>query len=119
MLLHATAALPQGGARDFVLRAAWALSEGAHACTLRPVLSDAAPEVAGVHRSAVAADVYVLANPQEAGGTVLHAVLDAGDSTPLMSDGVGAKHLLEWTRRVVEGAALLQRESVGGGGGAS
>ena len=126
-LLHAGVALPGGGGRDFALRSVWALSEGAHACSMRPASSAAVPEVAGVQRGAVAADIWVLANPEEPGGAVLHAVLEPADNAPLMADGDGgggggggggAKQMLEWTRRVQEAAIMLQRDSTAAGAAA-
>ena len=110
-LVHAELGPPWS--RDFVLRAVWAFSEGAHACSIRPAASEVAPELAGRQRSAVSADVWVLANPEEPGNAVLHAVVDPGDSAPLVSEGAGAKQLLEWTRRVQEAAIVLQRDSIG------
>ena len=119
-LIHAAVALPGaaaggGGGRDFVLRSVWALSEGAYACSMRPASSPTVPELAGVQRSAVAADIWVLANPEEPGGAVLHAVLEPADNAPLMAEGGGAKQMLEWTRRVQEAAIMLQRDSTAAG----
>ena len=137
-LLHAVVVAPPTG-RDCVLRSVWALADGAHACSIRAApprtAAQVPPPMAGMPRAAVAADVWVLENPVEPGGSLLHAVVDAGDLADLelgdladlepSSVGAGAgagtgaplgpgaaarqRQVLGWTRRVAEAAILLKR----------
>lgn len=53
-------------------------------------------------RDAVAADVWVLSNPEEPGSALFHAVIDVN------AELEGAQQLLGWTRRVIAAAIYLK-----------
>jgi len=96
--------------RDFVLHSVWMIVQGAHTCSIRPTVDDAAPLFPGVLRSSASVDTYVLPNQVEPNGSLVYAVLDAGD---MLNDSLVAanpKQLVQWTRRAQEAAMMLHRE---------
>ena len=66
-MLYASVVPPSTGevlfeARDLVLHSVWMIVNGAHTCSVRPTIDDAAPLFPGVLRSSASVDMYVLPN---------------------------------------------------------
>lgn len=109
-ILHAVCAPPRSC--DCVLRSVWALADGAHACSIRAappqVATHVPPPAQAMPRDVLAADVWVLANPEEPGSALFHSVIDAGELGAALLQPEGAQQLLGWTRRVIAAAIFLK-----------